>query len=75
MPNDAYFVVSNPSGGWDVKRQGTLRASAHTDTKEEAVNIARNLSKKAGVELIIKKLDGRFQSRDSHGHDPYPPKG
>ncbi|HQQ20225.1 MAG TPA: DUF2188 domain-containing protein, partial [Exilispira sp.] len=38
-------------------------------------DFARKLSKKDNTELIIHKKDGRIQQKDSHGHDPYPPKG
>ncbi|WP_338587823.1 DUF2188 domain-containing protein [Paenibacillus sp. Y5S-9] len=27
------------------------------------------------TELIIHGKDGKIQSKDSHGNDPYPPKG
>jgi len=68
-------VVPNPSGGWDIKRGGSSRASSHHETKQPAVDRARGQSQREGSELIIHGRDGKIQSRDSHGNDPHPPKG
>lgn len=36
MARNTHHVVHNPNGGWDVKRGGTKKASAHANTKAEA---------------------------------------
>lgn len=72
---DTHHVVPNQDGGWDVKRGGGQKASHHADTKAEAERIARDISKNQGTELVIHGKDGKIQSKDSHGNDPYPPKG
>jgi hypothetical protein len=61
--------------GWQVKRDGAKRASTVCNTKKEAEKIGREVSKNQGTELQIHKRDGQIQRRDSHGKDPYPPKG
>ncbi|MFW6351553.1 MAG: DUF2188 domain-containing protein [Bacteroidota bacterium] len=71
----SHHVVPNSKGGWDVKKSGSSRASKHTDTKKDAVDAARKMSKNQKTELFIHKKNGKFQNRDSHGNDPYPPKG
>lgn len=71
----SHHVVPNPDGGWDVKRGGAQRASSHHETKEEAVKSGREVSRNQGTELRIHNKNGRIASSDSHGHDPYPPKG
>ena len=72
MPNQ--HVV--PHGdGWAVKGEGKSRATKVTSTKKEATDAARQISRNQGSELIIHNRDGRISSRDSHGHDPFPPKG
>jgi uncharacterized protein YdaT len=71
----SHHVVPNPEGGWDVKRGGGDRASAHTDTKQQAVDRGREISRNQGSELVIHNKDGKISQSDSHGHDPYPPKG
>lgn len=68
-------VVHNQQGGWDVKRGGSERASSHHDTKREAVDEARQVSRSQGTELRIHNRDGRIASSDSHGGDPNPPRG
>ncbi|EOM20499.1 hypothetical protein SSQ_01307 [Enterococcus faecium EnGen0193] len=68
-------VVPNSNGGWNVKGAGNSKATAHTNTKSEAVKIAREISKNQGSELFIHGRDGKIKSRDSHGNDPHPPKG
>ncbi|WP_317383786.1 DUF2188 domain-containing protein [Anaerobiospirillum succiniciproducens] len=75
MPRDSHHVVHNPNGGWDVKRSGAQRSSGHYDTKSDAVNAGRQISRNQGTEFVIHGRDGKIQSSDSHGRDPYPPKG
>lgn len=70
-----HHVVPNPQGGWDVKRGGASRASSHHDTKKEAVGAGRTVSRNQGTELRIHNRNGRIAESDSHGNDPYPPKG
>lgn len=75
MTRKEHHVVPNPNGGWDVKRNGAERASVHTDTKQEAVDRGREISRNQSTELIVHNKDGKISSSDSHGNDPYPPKG
>lgn len=70
-----HHVVHNPAGGWDVKRTGSKRVTLHAQTKQEAVSRGREVSRNQGTEFVIHKMDGTICSKDSHGHDPYPPRG
>ena len=70
-----HHVVHNPNGGWDVKVGGGERAIKHFETKQPAVDFGRGVSQNQGSEFFIHGSDGRIQSRDSHGNDPFPPKG
>ena len=75
MPGKEHHVVHNASkGGWDVKRNGAQRSSVHASTKAEAVKVGRIMSQRAGSELVVHRTDGRIQYKDSHGHDPCPPR-
>jgi hypothetical protein len=67
---DTHHVVPNPDGGWDVKRGGGERASRHLDTKREAVDVARDISRNQETELVIHRKNGTIQRKDSHGNDP-----
>jgi len=73
-PN-SHHVVPNPDGGWDVKRGGANRASSHHGTKQQAIDYGREISRNQNTELRIHNKDGRISRSDSHGGDPYPPKG
>lgn len=70
-----HHVVHNPKGGWDVKAAHAQRVSAHSATKAEAISIARTISQNQGSELFIHNMNGQIASRDSHGKDPFPPRG
>lgn len=70
-----YHVTPNPHGGWQVKGEKNQRATAITNTQTQAIKIAREITKQQSSELIIHRPNGRIRSKDSHGHDPYPPKG
>lgn len=74
MPRDEHHVVPGKNGGWDVKRNSGERASAHTETKKDAVNIARTISQNQKTELVIQNRNGKIANSDSHGNDPCPPR-
>lgn len=67
-------VTSHPGGGWQVKTAGASRAAVRTPTQRDAIDTGREMARKRGVELVIHGKDGRIRDKDSHGHDPCPPK-
>lgn len=75
MSENQHHVVPNPAGGWDVKRSGGERASAHADTKQQAIDRGREVSRNQQTELVIHNRDGKISGADSHGNDPFPPQG
>ena len=68
-------VTPHPDGGWQVKGAVNSRATVRTETQKEAIDIARDIAHNQESELIIHGENGRIRERDSHGNDPYPPKG
>lgn len=68
-------VLPHPDGGWQVKAEGNTQATARTATQKEAIDIARDIARREGSELIIHRPDGRIRDKDSHGKDPFPPRG
>ncbi len=72
MPNQHVVPRGN---GWAVKGEGNSRATAITNTKQEAIDRAREISRNQGTELVIHNRNGQISQKDSHGHDPFPPKG
>lgn len=63
------------NGGWAVQPAGGGRASSVHDTQREAIDRGREIARNQNSELLIHGRDGRIRERDSHGGDPYPPKG
>lgn len=66
-------VVPHP-GGWAVKGEGNSRATKVYDRQSDAIDHARGISQKEHSELLVHGRDGQIRARDSHGHDPNPPK-
>ncbi|MNO69017.1 hypothetical protein D3C76_598640 [compost metagenome] len=71
MPNQHVVPHEN---GWALKGEGNSKATVVTKTKQEVIDAGRVIAKNQGTELIIHGKDGKIQSKDSHGKDPYPPK-
>ncbi len=72
---DTHRVMPHSDGGWQVKRDGDKKASHHTSTKLDAEKLARSISRNQNTELQVHGKDMKIQRSDSHGNDPYPPKG
>ena len=73
MPNQ--HVTPHPDGGWQVKGAGNSRATVRTSTQAKAIEIARPISRNQGSELVIHRPNGQIRAKDSHGRDPFPPRG
>jgi len=70
--NDRYIVPNHDRGGWDVVKENHQRASAHTNTKRQAQDRARQIVENlGGGEVRIKDERGRFIDSDTtrHGHE------
>ena len=61
--------------GWAVKGAGSSRATSVHRTQKEAIDAGRQVAQNQKTELFIHGRDGKIRERDSHGNDPYPPKG
>jgi hypothetical protein len=75
MARLSHHVVPAPGGGWNIKKGGSERASAHTETKTQAIDIGRKISRNQRSELVIHNQNGKISQSDSHGNDPFPPRG
>ena len=60
---------------WAVKSEGSARASSIHKTQADAIKQAREIAKNQGSELFIHGKNGQIRERDTHGRDPFPPKG
>src|SRR5438552_16603295 len=64
--SDRYVQPNKERGGWDVVKEGHKQASAHTDTKAEAIDRAREIVRnRGGGELRIKNEQGRLIDSDT----------
>jgi hypothetical protein len=54
------------NGQWKNKVEGNTRASSTHDTKDEATAKGREMAKDAGVEHIIRNLDGKIAERQTY---------
>lgn len=64
-----------PKGNqWAVKKEGNQRVTSVHSRKEDAIERGRQEAEKEHSELIIHRQDGTIQDKESHGHDPNPPK-
>lgn len=66
--------VSPDDGRWAVHGEGNSKATKIFDNKQDAIEYAKNIAKNQQSELIVQKRDGRIQSKDSYGNDPFPPR-
>jgi hypothetical protein len=67
-------VVPHPEG-WAVKGEGNSKATKITGTQQQAIDYGRQVATNQNSELLIHGKDGKIRAKDSHGNDPYPPKG
>lgn len=58
------------NGEWKNKHEGSDRAMSTHSTKDEAVQAGREAAQKAGVEHVIKNMDGKIAEKNSYGNDP-----
>jgi hypothetical protein len=62
-------------GGWAVRGEGNSRATSVHQTQAEAITEATQIATNQRSEVLIHGRDGQIRERNSHGHDPHPPKG
>lgn len=73
MGKNQHVVPNN--GNWGVRGEGNSKLTAICRTQREAIAIAREISRNQNSELVIHRPNGQIRARDSHGNDPFPPRG
>ncbi len=71
----SHHVVHDPDGGWNVRKGGSDRISGNFDTQKKTIKEARKISDHQNTELYIHGRDGQIREKDSHGKDPFLPRG
>jgi len=74
-PAPVHVTYRKDEDKWAIRKEGNEKASRLTETKKEAVDIAREQAQNSGAELVIHNTDGKISQKDSHGRDPSPPRG
>jgi hypothetical protein len=70
-----YHVIPDEFG-WKVKKEGAEKASGVFNTKDLAIEKAKELAKNAGrAQVKIHRQNGTFQTEYTYTDDPYPPEG
>lgn len=68
------WVTGNRREGYAVRTEGAGRAASRHETQREAIDTARAMAQARRSELIVQGQHGQIRDKDSHGHDPCPPK-
>ena len=61
--------------GFTVKEERKPRPITPVATQRASIAIGRILAIGNRSELIVQRRNGRIRIKDSHGKDPFPPKG
>lgn len=70
MPRKTYHVVKQDDQ-WKVKGEKAERSSGNFDTKDAAVDRAKELAKSQPLgQVVIHKQDGTIQTEHTYGADP-----
>jgi hypothetical protein len=76
MSRKTYHVTPTNHGDWKVKRERTDRADSVHESKQNAIDRARELAISGGLgQVVIHNQNGKIQSERTYGKDPYPPEG
>lgn len=60
---------------WGIMGEGNSRLTSTFDRQSDAIAAARQISRNQHSELFIHGRNGQIRERDSHGNDPFPPRG
>ena len=74
MAGKNQHVVPTLNGKWGVRGEGNSRITKETSTQAQAIEVAREIAKNQGSEVVIHKRDGTIRDKDSYGNDPCPSK-
>ncbi len=71
-----HLTHDKKKGDWKLFEQGSKRTIRRFSTKDEGVKISSEIVRKTGnSQLIIHKVDGKFQEERTYGNDPRRYKG
>jgi Uncharacterized protein conserved in bacteria (DUF2188) len=62
-------------GNWAVRGAGNQRVTSVHETQAAAERAAREIAQNNRSEVVIHRPNGEIRDKNSHGNDPFPPKG
>ena len=66
-----HVVHDQRADAWKVERDGSKRAVATADTKDEAVTAARERANENGFgQVVVHRMDGSIETEYTYGADP-----
>lgn len=68
-------VTKGQDGSWRVKQPDNQRASKICNTQAEAKQVARDIAKNQGLEMVVHGVNGKIREKNTYRKDPFPPKG
>ncbi|WP_296330244.1 DUF2188 domain-containing protein [uncultured Acidaminococcus sp.] len=63
------------NGNWAVKGEHNVKVTKPFSRKSDATDFGRKIARNQESELVIHNRNGQISHKDSHGNDPFPPKG
>ena len=60
------YVLPLGGNGWVVKNNKAAKFTVITDSKREAITIARNIAKNKQIELVVHGRDGSIELRENY---------
>jgi hypothetical protein len=60
------YVLPLGGNGWVVKNNKAAKFTVITDSKREAISIARNIAKNKQIELVVHERDGSIELRENY---------
>ncbi|MCG3402145.1 DUF2188 domain-containing protein [Staphylococcus massiliensis] len=66
MSNKKSYHVTHDDERWQVKAEGNDQASSKHDSKDEAVNKAKEYAKNNGGQVIVHDKNGQIESNEEY---------
>jgi hypothetical protein len=60
---------------WAVKGEKNVNATKVVSTQAQAIKVASEIASNQKSEVVIHRPNGQIRDKNSHGNDPFPPKG
>ncbi len=75
--NNQIWVSPAGHGDWKVHKPGAERAIRVIEDKQDAREVAREVAKNQGLEMVVQRRDGVIHEKNTYprSRDKFPPRG